>query len=141
MRYLELVNIYLELEKTTKKLEKADILVNFLKNLNKNEIRNIIYLLEGRVFPEYDERKIGMSSRLILKVISNSIGISINEVENKWKELGDLGKTAELLIKRRKQMVLARHELTLNKVVENLRKLATFEGEGTVDKKIMLVVE
>jgi len=141
MRYFNIVNVYLELEKTAKKLEKTDIIVNFLKNIRKDEIRNIIYLLEGRVFPEYDERKIGMSSRLVLKVIANSVGISLNEVEDKWKETGDLGKTAESLIKKRKQTTLFKQELTINKVIENLRKLATFEGEGTVDKKINLVVE
>ena len=69
MIYNELVKVYLNLERTTKKLEKTDILTEFLKNVNKNEIKDIIHLLQGKVFPEYDERKIGMSSRLILKVI------------------------------------------------------------------------
>ncbi len=141
MRYFELVEVYSELGKTAKKLEKADIIANFLKKIDKNEIKDIIHLLQGKIFAEYDERKIGMSSRLVLRVISNSTGIQIDEVEKLWKEVGDLGKTAELLMKKRKQMTLFKEELTIKKVVENIKKLSSFEGEGTVDKKISLVVE
>ena len=97
MNYIELVRVYLELEKTTKKLEKTDIIANFLKHVSGSEIKDVIYLLEGRVFPEYDERKIGMSSRLILKVISSSSGDSINDVEKLWKETGRVPKNNEIL--------------------------------------------
>jgi DNA ligase-1 len=141
MKYFNLVGVYLELEKTTKKLEKTEIISNFLRTVNKDEIKDIIYLLQGKVFPDNDERKIGMSSRLVLKVISSSSGNSVNDVEKLWKELGDLGKVAELLMRKRKQMTLARNELTVKKVIENIKKLAEFQGEGTVDKKINLVVE
>jgi DNA ligase-1 len=141
MNYSELVRIYLELEKTTKKLEKTDIIANFLKYLNKEEIRDVIYLLEGRIFPEYDERKIGMSSRLVLKVIASSSGNNVNDVEKLWKSLGDLGRVSEQLMKKRKQMTLVRHDLTIKKVIENIRRLAEFQGEGTVDRKINLIVE
>ena len=141
MIYNELVKVYLNLERTTKKLEKTDILTEFLKNVNKNEIKDIIHLLQGKVFPEYDERKIGMSSRLILKVISISTGINQEKVEMLWKDMGDLGKTAEELIKKRQQLTLAREELSIKKVVQNITKLAEFQGEGTVDKKIKLISE
>ena len=141
MKYSELIKVYLELEKTTKKLEKADIIANFLKHVSKDEIRYVVYLLEGRIFPEYDERKIGMSSRLIIKVISASTGNSMYDVERLWKETGALGKVAEQLMKKRKQLTLARSELTIKKVIENIRKLAEIQGQGTVDKKINLITE
>ncbi|MEK6841431.1 MAG: hypothetical protein AABX45_02455, partial [Nanoarchaeota archaeon] len=141
MKYSELIKVYLELEKTTKKLEKADIIANFLKHVSKDEIKYVIHLLEGRIFPEYDERKIGMSSRLIIKVISASTGNSMYDVERLWKETGALGKVAEQLMKKRKQLTLARSELTIKKVIENIRKLAEIQGQGTVDKKINLITE
>ena len=141
MKYSKLVQVYLDLEKTTKKLEKADILVEFLKNVKTNEIKDVIHLLKGKVFPEYDERKIGMSSRLILKVISISTGNPQEKVEEIWKDIGDLGRVAEKLMKNKKQLTLAREELTLYKVVNNIKKLAEIQGEGTVDKKIRLIVE
>ena len=118
MDYSELVKVYLGLEKTAKRLEKTDIIADFLKNIDKDKIKDVIHLLQGKIFADYDERKIGMSSRLILRVIANSTGISLNEVENLWKENGDLGKTAELLIKKRRQMTLFKEELTIKKVLD-----------------------
>ena len=141
MLYSKLVNVYNELSKTTKKLEKTDIIAEFLKNVNKDEIKDVIHLLKGKIFADYDARKIGMSSRLILKVISSSTGINQENVEKLWKETGDLGKTAEQLIRKRKQLTLAKEELTIKKVTDNIRKLAEFEGEGTVNKKIRLTSE
>ena len=99
MQYFSLVNVYNELEKTTKKLEKTEIIANFLKDVSKDEIRDIIHLLRGKVFPDYNSRKIGMSSRLKLKVISSSTGVNQERVERLWKDIGDLGKVAKELIK------------------------------------------
>ena len=141
MKYDKLVKVYNELERTTKRLEKTEIIANFLKQIDKDEIKDIIHLLQGKVFADYDERKIGMSSRLILKVISNSTGIQQDKVERVWKEAGDLGKVAEQLIRKRQQLTLAKEELTIKKVIDNIKKLATFEGEGTVDRKIALISE
>ena len=121
MDYSELVKVYLGLEKTAKRLEKTDIIADFLKNIDKDKIKDVIHLLQGKIFADYDERKIGMSSRLILRVIANSTGISLNEVENLWKENGDLGKAAELLIKKRRQMTLFKEELTIKKVLDNIK--------------------
>ena len=141
MKYDKLVKVYNELERTTKRLEKTEIIANFLKQIDKDEIKDIIHLLQGKVFADYDERKIGMSSRLILKVISNSTGIQQDKVERVWKEAGDLGKVAEQLIRKRQQLTLAKEELTIKKVIDNIKKLATFEGERTVDRKIALISE
>ncbi|MEK6907279.1 MAG: ATP-dependent DNA ligase [Nanoarchaeota archaeon] len=141
MNYSELVKVYLELEKTTKRLEKTEIIANFLKHISKDEIKDVIHLLKGKIFADYDERKIGMSSRLVLKVISSSTGNSVNEVEKLWKETGDLGKVAEILIGKRKQMTLARKDLTIKKVSENIKRLSEFQGQGTVEKKVNLIVE
>ena len=141
MQYSKLVLVYLELEKTTKKLEKAEIISNFLKGVNKEEIKDVIHLLQGKIFPDYDQRKIGMSSRLILKVIAMSTGISMENVEKTWKSIGDLGIVAQELLKKRKQTTLLKEELTIRKVVQNIEKLSLFEGEGTVDKKVKLISE
>ena len=52
-----------------------------------------------------------------------------------------MDKVAQELIKKRKQLTLAKEELTIKKVVDNIKKLAGFEGQGTVDKKVKLVSE
>ena len=141
MDYPTLVDVYLALEKTSKRLEKVDIISDLLKKCNIDNLIIVVYLLQGRVFPLCDERKIGMSSRLILKAISQSAGVSLQEVEKLWRKKGDLGIVAEELLSKRKQTTLYRREIDVQKVFDNVRKLAETGGEGTVKRKIGLIVE
>jgi len=141
MEYSILVKAYQELESTTKRLEKTKIISELLKKTNKENIKEVIYLLQGRVFPPWDERKLGMSSRLMLKIISLSTGTNVNKVEKDWSKKGDLGKVAEELIKNKKQKTLFSSKLSVQKVFTNLVKLPELQGSGTVSKKIQLVSE
>jgi len=141
MEYIKLVEIYEKLEKTSKRLEKTHIISEFLKGIDITNLPIIILLLQGKLFPSYDENKTGVASRLVLKAINTATGISASKVEHEWKKTGDLGTVAENLVKQKKQSTLVSHHLTLIKVFENLRKLAKLEGVGTVDKKIKLIAE
>jgi len=140
MRYLKLAELYRDISSTTKRLEKIDILSKFLKKLNQKD-HEVLYLLLGDIYPEYDERKIGISTQLAIKAISNSTGTDASGVTKEWKALGDLGKVAEKLSQKRKQATLHKHILTIEKVLTNLRKLPELEGKGTVNKKLALITE
>jgi len=141
MLYSELAEIYNELEKHNKRLEKTEILANFLEKLKKEKNKEIIYLLQGRVFPDYDERELGISEQLLIKALNKAVGISSEEIVQKWKTEGDLGKVAELLIGKKTQSTLFTKKLTVDKVFDNLRKLTEFTGQGTVDKKVSIIAE
>ncbi|MBI1972391.1 ATP-dependent DNA ligase [Candidatus Woesearchaeota archaeon] len=141
MHYQRLVHLYLALEKTTKRLEKTALLAAFLKEVPKDEVQDVVYLLQGLVFPPWDERKIGFSSRLMLKAISVASGASADSVEKLWSKKGDLGIVATELLGKKTQKTLTSEHLTVKKVIDNIRKLATLEGAGTVDRKIALVAE
>src|SRR3989338_3154600 len=141
MLYKELADVYSELEKTTKRLEKTEIISNFFKRVLVGDIRKVVYLLKGSIYAQWEGDKLGVSERLIIKIISESSGINQSEIEKLWKKLGDLGKVAEEVLGKKKQSTLSSKKLTLKKVFENLRKLSSFEGSGTVSKKISLVVE
>jgi DNA ligase 1 len=141
MRYRKLVKVYLALEKTSKRLEKTKILADFLQNVPKNDLKEVIYLLQGRVFPPWDERKLGMSSKLLVKAIEKSSGSSSRDIESLWSKKGDLGLVAEELIENKKQRTLFSQSLSVKKVVDNIAKLAEMEGEGTVNRKVGLISE
>jgi len=140
MKYSKLSELYEELSGTTKRLEKIKILSKFLKHLAELD-RDVMYLLLGDIYPEYDKRHIGISNQLAIKAISKATGIDEKKVTKEWKEIGDLGKVAEVLTAKRKQVTLHYHILTTEKVLENLRKLPELEGKGTVSKKISLITE
>jgi len=141
MQYKSLVKVYIELEKTSKRLEKTYIISEFLKSTPAADLPVVALLLQGRLFPHWDERETGVASRLIVKAINTTTGVSVKQIENYWKRTGDLGIVAEEIATKRKQRTLVSRELTVNKVFENLRKLPELEGKGAVEKKMRLISE
>ena len=141
MKYSELVEIYSELEKTAKRLEKTDNITELLRKANPEELHELALLLQGRVFPDYDERKIGFATKLVARAIASSAGVNQASVESEWKKTGDLGSAAQQLLSRKKQVTLAASELTINKVFTNIRKLTEVTGSGSVERKLSFVAE
>ncbi len=141
MNFQELCETYEELEKNPSRLKKTEILANFLKKLKSKSDPETIYLLEGKVFPDYSEKEFGISEKLCIKALSKASGIDSKEIIQKWKKLGDLGTVADEIMKHKKQGTLFSHELTIKKVLENLQKLPELGGKGTIDKKMAIISE
>jgi len=135
------VGLYEDLIKTTKRLEKTNMLSEFLRRSKSEDIPNLILLMQGKIFPNWDEKKIGVASKLILKAINVSTGISLNKIESEWKKTGDLGNVAENLVRSKQQVTLFSSSLSVKKVFLNLRKLAELEGMGAVERKVKLISE
>jgi len=141
MKYLTLAEIYEELSKTASRLDKTEILSKFLHQLQEQD-KDVMYLLLGNIYAEYDERKNGISHQIAIKAISKATGINDKMVVKEWKALGDLGEVAQKLTKSKKQVTLSSSKnLTTQKVIENFRKLPALEGKGTVGKKLSLITE
>ncbi|OYT36443.1 DNA ligase [Candidatus Pacearchaeota archaeon ex4484_71] len=140
MLYSKLTELYTQLSSTTKRLEKIEILSKFFKKLDEKE-SYILYLLEGNIYPSYDERKIGISNQLAIKSISKATGTNQKKIQELWRKMGDLGEVSKKLTETKTQRTLASHTLTTIKVLENLRKLPELIGKGTIDKKISLITE
>lgn len=141
MKYSKLAELYQQLEATTKRLEKTHVIAEFLKKTPTDDLPQLCLLLQGNLFPAWSEQKTGVASRLVLKAMSIATGISQSKIEKDWKKTGDLGVTVEKLCGKKKQQTLVHHSLTVKKVFDNLQKLATLEGQGTVDKKVKLIAE
>jgi DNA ligase-1 len=141
MRYNEFAEVYEKLAGTTKRLEKVEILAHFLKKLRKEGKSSWIYLLRGRVVPDFDSRELGISGQLIIKAISKAYGIGENDVVNKYKKLGDFGEIASAFAEKRKQSVLFKSHLEVQKVFDGLQSVMMAEGKGAVDKKLSFIAE
>jgi DNA ligase-1 len=140
MLYKRLADFYNEASSTAKRLEKIKILAKFMKGIEEKD-KDVLYLLLGDIYPEYDERKIGISSQLAIKAISRASGKDEKNVVHEWKSIGDLGEVAEKLKMRGRQATLGSHALTTEKVIQSLRKLPELAGKGAVGKKLLLIVE
>lgn len=141
MQYSDFCEVYQKLEATTKRLEKTYFVAKLIKKTKAEDLEVVVLLLQGKVFPAWDDRKLGVAVRLVIKAINVASGISVAKVEAEWKKTGDLGQAAENLIGKKKQATLFKHDLTIKKVFNNLQKISTLEGEGSVDRKIQLLAE
>ena len=145
MKYKQLASTFKQLEDTQKTLEKTDILADLFKN-NSNDLRDIILLVNGEPVKSWEDFDLGISSRMMVEIIAEATGFSKEEVEKEWKDKGDLGLAAEELVQNKKQTRLMSKELTVERVVEKLRKIARNEKEGisesvSMDKKKKQVAE
>jgi DNA ligase-1 len=77
----------------------------------------------------------------MIKTIANATGFSADKVEERFKKTGDMGLVVEELMKNKKQSTLFRKRLTVEKVFENLQKVAEVEGKGSQERKFQLVSE
>jgi len=141
MNYSEFVEVYEKLSSTTKRLEKTSIISDFLKTLIKEGKSEWIYLLNGRVVSDYDSREIGISRQLAIKSISHSFGVKEDLIVERLNKVGDMGEVAEEFANKRKQTTLGKKKLSVEKIFENLKKIMSIEGKGTVDKKMGLISE
>lgn len=141
MQFTALAALFEEIEKTTKRLEKTYIISKFLAKASDAEIKDIIYLLQGKVFPQASMKEIGVSGKTLIKAIAQSSGESPGKVEEKLAKTGDLGLTVEQIIEKKKQSTLFSKEPSISFVCKTIREIAQFEGEGTVQKKISKIME
>ena len=103
MKYSELAKVYEQLESTTKNLEKTAIVAEFLKKLKVDDIKHVVLLLQGIVFPEYDERKVGIGTKLAIKAVASAAGTTAKSIERRWAKKGDLGEVAKEEIQGKRQ--------------------------------------
>ncbi len=141
MHYSEFVEVYEALGSTTKKLEKTAILAKFLEKLKERGKSSWIYLLRGRVVPEYDPAEFGISEKLMAKAIGKAAGVSHEEIMKHFRKVGDFGEIAVELVGKKKQSTLFLRKLTVEKVFENLKKVMSISGHGAVDRKLSFFVE
>jgi DNA ligase-1 len=141
MEFLKIAELFEGIEKTSARLEMTDQLSGFFKALSAESAPSFVYLLQGKLGPDYSGIKIGMGEKFVVEAIAKVTGFSKETVEKKFRETGDLGETAFELVQKKKQQSFFSASLTLRKVHENLLKIAKAEGMGSQDSKIRLLAE
>ena len=139
MKYSLIADAYEKIEATTKRLEMTDYLVEFLKKTPKELIDKVVYLTQGKLYPDFMGIEIGVAEKLAIRAIAKASGHSEKEIEEDLKKTGDIGETAQNFIAKKKQVTLFQQPLTVQKVYETLDKMAKATGEGAMDLKVSLL--
>jgi DNA ligase-1 len=139
LRYSLIADIYEEIELTTKRLEMTDYLVNLLKQTPKDIIDKVVYLTQGKIYPDFVGLEIGVAEKLALRAVAKATGRSEREIEEDLKKTGDLGETSQKFLEKKAQMTFFQQPLTVQKVYETLDKMAKALGSGSMEQKINLL--
>jgi len=136
LQYAVIADAYEKIESTTKRLEMTDLLVGLLKNTSRDVIDKVVYLTQGKLYPDFAGIEIGVAEKLAIKALSRASGVKESEIEESIKKTGDIGETAQAIMSSRKQATFSQKSLTVQKVYETLDKMAETSGAGAVDSKM-----
>jgi DNA ligase-1 len=139
MDYAIIADSYEKIEATTKRLEMTDLLVELLKKTPKDVIAKVVYLTQGKLYPDFMGVEMGVAEKLAIKALSRASGQSENVIQTELQKSGDIGETSEKQLSKRKQSTFFTKKLTVEWVYETLDKLAKTSGSGAVDTKMALL--
>ena len=140
MKFSVLAEAFEKIEATTKRLEMMEYLVELFKATPPDLIDKVVYLTQGKLYPDYlGMPELGVADKLAMRAISTVSGRSVSEVEDAYKRLGDLGKAAEELLKKKAQMTFFTQPLTVERVYATLDRIAKATGPGSISQKIRLL--
>ncbi len=141
MLFLELAKTFDQLEKTSGRIEMSNILANLFKKATPDEIDKIVYLIQGILKPPYYGVDLGLGEKFAIEAVCNASGYSKKQIEDCYKEKGDLGDCAQWAIHNKKQQSLFSKSLSLDHVYATMFKIATFSGSGSTNLKIKHLAE
>ena len=139
MDFADIAQMFDRLESTSARLEMTSILADFFRTVPTEELRDLIYIIQGKLHPDFFQIEFGMADKLILRAIAFTSGTPDDKVEEMWLKEGDTGTVAETLIAKKKQMTLFSEPLTFARVVKGLSQIETAEGKDSQNMKMKIL--
>jgi DNA ligase-1 len=132
---------YDEVESTTGSLEKIRIFSELLKKANPSEVRQIVALTIGKLHPDWkSEPEIGVAEKMAVQVVSSAASVPESMVLSMLRKTGDIGSTAESLLRESAQATLFAQDLTVSNVYDTLDETAKVSGSGSNKIKVSKLV-
>jgi DNA ligase 1 len=136
MLYSRMVETYQKIEATTKRLEITRLLVDLLKETSSEIIDKVVYLTEGKLYPDYLGIEIGIAEKLAIRALAIVANVKESRIGEEYKRRGDLGDAAEALLTGKAQVGLKSEQLTVEEVYTVLDQIAGLSGQGSIESKI-----
>ena len=128
-----------KMEATTKRLELTQHLVELFEKTPQDVISKIVYLLQGKLRPDFEGIELGVAEKLAIRAISKSSGIPIRKIEEEYRKGGDVGHAASIILEQKTQTTFVVEDITVERVYETLFKIAKLEGARSQDMKMKYI--
>lgn len=134
--FLDLCNQFEKISNTTKRLEIQSILASFLKEIIKNDpesLSSVLFLCNATIYPEHYNTELGIGDHIIKTIVAEATALSIKKIQQLYIKTGDLGKIA--MESKVQRLFISNKQLTVNEVLEKLRKIAKETGKNSTNSK------
>ena len=139
MEFSILVDSLYKMESTRKRLELTRFLVELFEKTPIEIISKIVYLIQGKLRPDFEGIELGVAERIAMRSISKSSGIPIKKIETEYRKGGDLGHAASIILEQKTQTTFLVEDITVERVYETLFKIAKLEGPHSQDMKMKYI--
>ena len=127
------------MEETSKRLELTKLLVDLFEKTPQELISKIVYLIQGKLRPDFEGIELGVGEKLAIRAISKSSGIPIKRIEEAYRKVGDLGHAASIVLEQKTQTTFVVEDITIERVYDTLYKIAILDGPRSQDMKMKYI--
>jgi DNA ligase-1 len=137
--FILIAETFEKMEKTASRLALTDYLVSLLKITPSDLIDKVVYLIQGKLYPDYEGIELGLAEKMAIRALAYSAGLEVSIIEENYRRTGDLGDTAEEVMKAKNQTTLFSEKMTVERVYYTFDKIAHTSGSGSQEVKMRLV--
>src|SRR5215813_12399782 len=128
------------MEETKSRLVLTELLVSLIKNTTPEVIDKVIYLIQGKLRPDYEGIELGVAQKMIVRAISQTSSVEMSNILEIYRQTGDLGDTTRKLLSIKKSEV-EKTGITVDIVYSKLYDIARTSGIGSQDLKVKNIVD
>ncbi len=131
-----------KLENTRKRLPMIDMVANFLKNLEAQEVEYAVSMILGRPFPKWSQRTLEVSWATLSEIIKRITEVDWSIFMEAFSKTGDIGSATKTICEKsrvKRQAVLFEKVLTIGEVRRSLEAISETTGSGSREKKERLI--
>jgi DNA ligase-1 len=134
-----LVETFEQMEQTSSRIALTEYLVALLKKTPPDIIDKVTYLIQGKLYPDYEGIEMGIAEKMVIRAIASSSGRDVLEIERIYQKKGDLGDTTREVMKSKGQSTLFSEPMTVERVYSTFDKVARTTGAGSQEIKLRLI--
>lgn len=139
MDFALVIETFERMEQTSSRLALTDYLVALLKKTPQSIIDKVTYLIQGKLYPDYEGIELGLAGKMVIRAIASSSGKDQSQIEKIYQKTGDLGDAAREAMRFKSQSTLFSEPMTVERVYSTFDKVARTAGLGSQETKLRLI--
>jgi DNA ligase-1 len=137
--FKSVIKTFEEMEQTSSRIALTEYLVALLKKTPSGIIDKVTYLIQGKLYPDYEGIELGLAEKMAIRAIANSSGKGKSQIEKIYQKTGDLGDAAGEAMKTKSQSTLFSEPMTVERVFTTFDRVARSVGPGSQELKLRMI--